>query len=602
MLIRRIAVTLLLCAFSFPSRGEEKEWIVGSITFHGNEHVQRRELLRRMSLHSPGYFTKTNYTFSKLVDDIGELGDLYHDRGYLHASIEIDTVVLDSSRDKADVSLTVDEGKPTRIRDISAVGTPGILRGEWRDYLTVEPGARLDSLGPARSREALSSQLAQQGRLLGDVSYDVELDSSRYHASVVFVIVPGPVVLAGGVDIVGFENLTPEVIRRDLAFESGDTLTPELIEQSIRRLYRTGLFENVRIEPLTDMGYSSAEKVVRVPVFIGITEKDMLAYRAGGGYNAYENIFGSAEVLYRNMFSLGHSLGVSGRLSSVFSYGRAGYTYPHFLLPSLTLELSGFGERRAPESYEGVFAGGTVALSLRAGPNGTVRTWTNIENTIRLNEPSSTAEFPSFREKATALVGVGVQRDTRVRPAFPEPGLFSDLRVELAGPGLDWSYQFVRFQGDVRGFLPTANEQVVFSWAGYVGYMSGFGEEGDAVPPHERFLVGLRRVRPIRGYREEDVSPVDVNGVVRGGRTAFVANPLEVRVYPYQWIHFAMFLDAGYVWSDPLDADVRDLEWSTGSGIRMLLPMGLLRLDYAHPLSRTVLSGGRLVFAMGLPF
>ncbi len=602
MSTRRPATVLLVILALFSVRGDETEWVVGSITFDGNDHIGRRELLQRMSLHSPGYFTKARYSFSRLVDDISELGDVYYDRGFLHASIDIDTVILDSSRQQAEVKLLIDEGAPTRIAKITAVGNPDVVTGDWREYVAVEPGDRLDSLDLALSGEALSAQLAQQGHLLGAVSYDVELDSSRYDASVVYSIVPGPVVLAGGVEIVGFENLTPEVIQRELVFGPGDTLTPIVIEQSIRQLYRSGLFDDVRIEPLTDLGGSGTGGAVRVPVFIGITEKDMFAYRAGGGYNAYENIFGSAEFLYRNMFSRGHRLGVSGRVSSVLAYGRAGYTYPHFISPSLTLELSGFGERRAPESYEGVFAGGTAALSVRVGPNGTVRTWTTVEDAIRLSEPTETDEFPSFREKATALIGVGIQRDTRVRPEFPEPALFSELQVELAGPGLDWSYQFLRFQGDLRAYFPVADRRIVFSSAGYVGYMSGFGEEGEAVPPHERFLVGLGGVRPIRGYREEDVSPVDVNGVVRGGRTAFVANPLEIRVYPYRWIHFAMFVDAGYVWSDPLNANIRDLEWSVGTGVRILLPMGLLRLDYAHPMSRSVLSGGRFIFSTGLPF
>jgi hypothetical protein len=91
-----ISLFLMIVAF-FPVRGDENGWVVGSIAFQGNDHLSRRELLRRMSLHSPGYFTRTDYNFSKLVDDIAELGDLYYDHGFLHVAIEIDTVILDSS-------------------------------------------------------------------------------------------------------------------------------------------------------------------------------------------------------------------------------------------------------------------------------------------------------------------------------------------------------------------------------------------------------------------------------------------------------------------------------------------------------------------------
>ena len=63
------------------------------------------------------------------------------------------------------------------------------------------------------------------------------------------------------------------------------------------------------------------------------------------------------------------------------------------------------------------------------------------------------------------------------------------------------------------------------------------------------------------------------------------------------------FLDAGNVFSTVRELSFRDLEMGTGLGLRAETPVGLFRIDYGFPLSRTEDDPvGRWFFSIGQAF
>ena len=59
----------------------------------------------------------------------------------------------------------------------------------------------------------------------------------------------------------------------------------------------------------------------------------------------------------------------------------------------------------------------------------------------------------------------------------------------------------------------------------------------------------------------------------------------EARVQAAGPLSFAVFIDAGNAWDRSWHLDLRDLRSSVGAGVRVLTPLGPVRLDYGYQLT-----------------
>ena len=97
------------------------------------------------------------------------------------------------------------------------------------------------------------------------------------------------------------------------------------------------------------------------------------------------------------------------------------------------------------------------------------------------------------------------------------------------------------------------------------------------LPPSQRFFAGGDR--SVRGYRYEKLGPTDTTGAVVGGRYLVTAN-VEVDYLFFRNYGAAVFYDAGNAANEPWP----DVKRSVGIGMRWRSPVGMLRIDIAHPL------------------
>jgi translocation and assembly module TamA len=96
------------------------------------------------------------------------------------------------------------------------------------------------------------------------------------------------------------------------------------------------------------------------------------------------------------------------------------------------------------------------------------------------------------------------------------------------------------------------------------------------LPPSQRFFAGGDR--SVRGYRYEQLGPTDTSGAVVGGKYLFTASA-EVDYLFFRNYGAAVFYDAGNAANEPWP----DLQRSVGIGMRWRTPVGMLRVDIAHP-------------------
>lgn len=102
-------------------------------------------------------------------------------------------------------------------------------------------------------------------------------------------------------------------------------------------------------------------------------------------------------------------------------------------------------------------------------------------------------------------------------------------------------------------------------------------DDFSALPPSQRFFTGGDR--SVRGYGYQTISPKNANNKDIGGRYLAVAS-VETDYLFYKDYGAALFFDAG----DVSNSTRFDFKRGVGIGLRWRSPVGMVRLDFAHPL------------------
>ena len=156
---------------------------------------------------------------------------------------------------------------------------------------------------------------------------------------------------------------------------------------------------------------------------------------------------------------------------------------------------------------------------------------------------------------------------------FPRSGY--SYQVSLAG-GIEALYSetsFVQLSAQARWVKGISDNLRLLTRAeGGTTWTDEFSE----LPPSYRFFTG--GAQTVRGYGYKNISPLDDDNVTTGGRNYF-ASAVEV-----DWLFkgnfgMATFVDAG----DSTEAEKFDVKLGAGFGFRYRSPIGMVRLDLAHP-------------------
>jgi outer membrane protein assembly complex protein YaeT len=600
MMNNRIFLVVLVLLLS--ASAQQNTLFVESILLEGNDSIPGKQLLPLMQLQPPGFFERSPYSFTTLTTDLSAIERYYHRNGYLHASVTIAELDRRPSQSTVVIRLQINEGPRTMIDSIKFQGNRVFSDSVFSGFVPLDEGGPLDSLLYKRSADIIQDSLASQGHLFSEVKQQLKFYKDRTRVSVIYTIDEGPVVMPGDLEIVGADDIRRRVITRELDLDRQSPLTASVLSQAMSRLYGTGLFDYVRIEPSDTGTAPSYADTITVPVLVQVRLSNMFSLQVGSGYNTDNGLYGTGEVSYRNVFALGHRITLSGQASFDLIGTQLIYSYPWFLGAPVYADLMLYIERQEEMEFSGLFRGGLFSLAGRLTRLSRYRAWLQVENTVWITEPPATNIFPDVPQGNMALAGIGLTRDTRNIILNPDRGTYAALEGELAGPAIPWSDKFYKVKCDLRTYYSFFSRQLKFASALFAGYVNGYGPAGDAVPTQELFRVSEDAVRPVRGYSPEMVASPDENGAVRGGRLVLILTPVEITFPVYSILNAALFADGGYVWATLKQFSMRDLQWSVGPGVRINLPIGIGRLDYGIRLDGDSDLDGQFHFGIGASF
>lgn len=628
---------------------------IGKISFKGNETLGEDLLKEQIrSRESPGWFSQFFYrTFGEKLgsppeiydaivfeDDQRALKEFYFANGFPDAQITGETAV-DTSHKKISLTFVIRENKRSFVDAVEYKGIeklpPEVVEkiahdqaiGKGVPYIPVRASAEI-----ARILDLLANNGYPNAR------YDMEHSSAHRLTStnnvfLTLAFIPGPPAEFGSVSIKvdpPRDDITDNLVVRELDFKPGDVYSREKRLSSERNLNRLGIFESARIDqPLhrDTMNPGSIPMTVTVrprtrnevaPELIVSDESGFFNLGAGLGYTN-RNFFGDArtfnahsQLRTQDVFRWDfHNVFGSPGLRDTSVIGTAELQF-QILQPYLfTRTLSGTWTTTISAEKQRNYI--LSILRNKVGVSNQFATYTygffdwtlervspEILGSSSLDTLLSTLrqeDQPQFNSIFTFTL----QRDKTNDPFSPSEGFFNSMSLEESG-----ILPKILTAGNRADHLPftqyykatlmgrwyrdlTSSRFNILAWKLKSGYQNKYGESKYlpvSIPLNRRFFAGGSG--SVRGWKPHELGAMSDELIPFGGNFMFEGS-VEMRVNHFRGFGKFLFirpenfwgvyfLDFGNVWSDIVDVKPRDIAVATGFGIRYETFFGPFRVDY----------------------
>jgi len=526
------------------------------------------------------YLSKTDF-----LDDLERLYILYQRHGYF----DFELLSYDI-RNGAGVHIRfeVSEGEPTVVDTLALAGfdySPDVEE-RIRRALPLREGEIFNEADLVDSRRFLEDGFQDRGYAFATILLEYRIRKAARAASVAYTVVPGEVYYYGEIDVEGEEDPGDvELIRGQLAFESGERYGRQEILDSQRRLYELGIYRRVEIEPR--LGSVRGDTV---DVVVTVVPSPTQIVRVGFGYGTEDLLRVSGSWLDRNFFGGSRQFEVAGLYSGLERRAAASYRQPTFLVPDLDSSVTGFLRFDTEDNYTVERLGASGRLGYRVSR----RIQTSASLTVERADFSNFDEGVLIPELGRDFINPSRLMNADFRTTYdgtdslfmPSRGFRAELAYQVGLPIASFDYGYHKV-----AILFAAYREVREGWvvAAKVlpGAISTFGGEQARVPLFQRLFAGGST--SVRGYERRQLGPKDdpaASGQTRNpepiGGNALFETSLELRFPIRGNFRGAAFVDAGNAWSEPGDLALGDLRYTPGIGVRYVTPIGPIRLDAAR--------------------
>jgi translocation and assembly module TamA len=459
----------------------------------------------------------------------------------------------------------IDPGPPTRLGEVRIE-----VVGEGKDFpLLREALANIELKGGdplVHSRfERAKSSLYDTAYAAGYLSAEwkersVQVHPDRRQADVGLVLDTGPRFYFGEVT---FEQsvLNRELLHRFVRFRPGDPYNTQRLLDLQLALNDSQYFGHVEIKPQREL----AGEDHRVPISVTTIPVAPEHYTVGVGFATDTGPRLTIGAILRRLNRAGHRLRADLQLSAIESALAARYEIPIENVATDTLAFTASAKQQEVGDAE------TDQFLLGVSRD---EGWLGFRRQLYLNLQRENFQFGEGPQQKTDLLfpGVTLSRQRTDDVQYPRRGYNLTVDLRGAAEGVLSDATFVRLDVDARWIRAIAENARLLLHGG-MGMLdtSSF----DVLPPSQRFFTGGDR--SLRGYGYQEVGTRNAEGAVIGGEYLLLGSA-EVEYLFYKDYGAALFVDAGDAFRDS-----PDLKTGAGLGFRWRSPIGMVRLDLAHP-------------------
>lgn len=477
--------------------------------------------------------------------------------------------VISASLEQSDevwrATYAVDAGPATRLREViiaiegEGKDQPGLRRLVERSALA--PGKRLNH----QAYEELKSALRNDAYALGYLDSGfrrsaIEVHPDQQVADLRLVLDTGPRFYFG--DITVEQSILSQVfIDKFVSIRAGEPFEPRRLTNLQLSLSDSPYFSQVEVTIQREQTQDQ-----RVPVRVATTESKSQRYETSVGFGTDTGPRGGAGVLWRRINQHGHQFRTDFRLSAIQSTLASQYKVPTGDVGTEYLDFTADAAQRSLNDVD--------ATSYAIGSSLNQNRWGGRRRASLALRHEVWAFGDNPNEDATLLApGFEYSRIVADDLLFTRSGYSAKIAVTGAMEEVlsDTSFLQAKFSG--RYIRPLGSRGRLLLRGEYGATMT---DEFNRLPPSQRFFNG--GAQNVRGYGFEELSPRDDQRNIIGGRYLGTAS-VEVDYLVYGNVGLALFVDAGNA------SNSADINWKSaaGIGLRYKSPVGMFRLDFAHP-------------------
>ncbi|MCY4638459.1 MAG: translocation/assembly module TamB domain-containing protein [Acidobacteria bacterium] len=531
----------------------------------------------------------------------------HRDRGRLRATVQVGEPRFVGRT--AELPVGVVPGPVFRFGGIAVSGTLAQPAAEVRAEAAFAEGDVYTEGAVAAARARIRAYYRRKGHTEATLTARTTVDDSTATVHVSFEVSEGPRQVVRAVVVEGATRTHPALIGRALDIEPGAPVDPVAWSQARKRLYDTGVFRRVDIEPIVSATLEPGAAEGMVPVEARVLLEEWPRYRFRYGFRIVDHAAALREsagrvlrlgavgdLSRRNLLGRGLTGGVSARADLEQRALRAFVTVPTLL--GRPIETNLFVSRRLETAHaSGIGAIDITTLTAEQRLRPRPGTMLAVAASVDRSRAADVVALPESLLAAgwnIARVDGSVVVDTRDNPFDATRGFYHSSNLEY-GVQLGGSRAFLKYLG--QQFVHRRVGRFVLASGARFGLAAGHGAE---LLPTERFFAGGGNT--VRGHAQDSLGPSGPTGIPHGGHGLLILNQ-ELRAPLWKGFGGVGFIDAGNVFRSVRDVSLRSLRIGAGAGLRFQSPIGLLRLDYGFTFRRRQdESRGRVFVSLGQAF
>ena len=583
---------------------------IAKITITGNKNISTDAIMAVMT--------------QKIGDDYNQSTaendqDAIKDMGYFNGEVGL-TAVQDPAGG-VDVTYSVTENPVVKKIVFTAntpTGEPTISSDTLKSKMDTKEGYVLNANVFKRDLEKLFDRQTGYSRELGyiiDPSPDLNLDPDTDVLTI-------PLIEAhiDHIIIKGNKKTKTIVITREMRAQPGQVLNELRLQKDLTNIYNLGLFDQVGPfeETPTDIG--------KVDITIPVTEKRSGQVSVGVGYSSYEKLVGRAQIAENNFRGLGERIALMWEVDGVDTGNSVDLSFfePYIDKHHTSMNVDVYDRavyRFSSDSFQGIGGVGTVGSDntyveqhkgVQLGANRPLSDTLSAGVSLRTeNITVNNVQLPPQdlfirQEGPVSAAGFSLSQNTRDNNFSPAGGAFRSLTFEVGtantttvnntvGPLVPGVHDFEKVGIDLRQYIS----------------LQGPRKAGDFRSPKKVFAIRL-----LLGFTNREVpffeqyfvgGPDSVRSLqidqYWGNSLALAQAELRIPVGKDNNLQGVLFTDAGDAWGSIYQNSLLnqhssfDPSTDVGVGIRLVTPVGPIRLDYA-----VGSGGGRTQFDIGQSF
>ncbi len=544
---------------------------------------------------------------------------VYQSEGLLAATVDVGGPR--SADGVLELPVVIDEGPETLLGEPQVTGASGLSPEEVKVAAGLIAGRPYKPAEMAAARQRVLEAYHRRGWNEASVRIEGRLDPETLTMSPVFNMNEGGRQVLADVVVEG-PPAARKRAEKSLGLRPGEAVVLDEWAEARRRLYDSGFFKSVDIEPQplpadganggqghADGDGNDAGEEVRAKVTVQswpalrlryglqiVTEGD-LASEEG---RSRLSLGGVAEITRRTLWSLPASVGLSIQGRQAYQQARAFFTLPRTFGTPLRSSIFLTGTRQTDifeEDIEARIDGRVLEVTLEER----LRIGRKLEFAGSYNAAWTEFDVPEAvifglpfdRFKLSRFIGTALL-DGRNDLIDTTRGYFSSASYEYGDEATGSDFPIRKLLAQQFVYVPVGG--IVLGSAARFERAQGIGT---AFLQDDRLLAG--GANTVRGYAEDSLQPVGVN--LLGGSTSLLVLNQELRFPIAGPVRGVLFGDGAIFVADLEGVRSRTSHWSTGLGLRYVTPVGILRFDFGIPLDQGFKpSRGRFYFSLGQVF